>query len=141
MHFFDDSYRPVPLEVHTIAYGNPRNIFLFERSLDDRVPEVIRKYSQGRQTLIFCSSKKGTETLASLLASKLGTMRQNAAAGSQQSPFTGAAIQDQRLHGLVNQGFAYHHAGLPPDDRMAIEDAFLMGHIMVLCSTSTLVGK
>ena len=64
-HYFDDGFRPVPLTLHTLSYGSATsNLFLFEKNLDERVPEVVKTYSGGKQTLIFCSSKKGTETLA-----------------------------------------------------------------------------
>ena len=37
------------------------NMFLFERSLDNKVEEVIKRYSGGKQSLVFCASKSGME--------------------------------------------------------------------------------
>ena len=45
---------------------------------------------------------------------------------------------DEKLKNLIGKGYAYHHAGVPADDRAFIEDLFLRGSIHVLCATSTL---
>ena len=38
----------------------------------------------------------------------------------------------------MQAGVAFHHAGLDPNDRRIVEDAYLKGHVSVLCCTSTL---
>ena len=43
-------------------------MFLFERNLDRHVLDVIRRFSNSKQTLVFCTSKNGTENLAAMLA-------------------------------------------------------------------------
>lgn len=40
--------------------------------------------------------------------------------------------------GLVEHDLAFHHGGLDPSDRSAVEAAFLNGRIKVLATTSTL---
>lgn len=30
---------------------------------------------------------------------------------------------------LVMKGLAYHHSGLPPDDRLLVEQLYIQGHI------------
>lgn len=102
-HYFDESFRPVPLTVHVAAYSNCRNPFLFEKNLDSKVLDIIQRFSDGRQTLIFCSSKKGTEALCSHLSKFM------------KLPFLEnrliAAIVDPTLRYLARSGFGYHHAG------------------------------
>ena len=135
-HFFDDGFRPVPLTMHTLSYGSASNLFLFERSLDERVPDVVKTYSDNKQTLVFCSSKKGTETLAKLLMFRLGTKRPPPG-HKPTTPFqpkNNMVIQDAALRDMVARGYAYHHAGLPPDDRAAVEESFLSGRIQVILS-------
>ena len=39
---------------------------------------------------------------------------------------------------LLQQGIGYHHAGLPSCDRQGVEDAYAIGAVRILCSTSTL---
>lgn len=38
----------------------------------------------------------------------------------------------------MQQGIAFHHAGISLEDRTAVEKEFLSGSINILCSTSTL---
>jgi ATP-dependent DNA helicase HFM1/MER3 len=108
---------------------------LFEKGLDEKVSDVIRNFSDGKQALIFCSSKKGTEIL-SLRLSK--SIRVTLPDRDSRSFSQISAISDSKLRGAAGLGFGYHHAGVSPDDRSIVEDLFLSGSIQVLCTTSTL---
>lgn len=136
VHFFDDTFRPVPLEVKVESYGQARNPFLFEKILDGRVRSVISRYSEGKQTLIFCASKKGAENLCDILLRETYSASRNA--NTQEVNNLINSLQDIHLKALVQRGYGYHHGGLPPDDRVIVESLFLGGYIDVLCSTSTL---
>lgn len=72
MHYFDQTYRPTPLRVHTLSMGAGSNQFLFEKSLDAKVKEIIDQYGDGKPVLIFCASKSSSEKLAGLLAQQFG---------------------------------------------------------------------
>lgn len=137
IHFFDEEFRPVPLEVHTLSFGKMGNPYLFEKSLDKRVKDIILRYNDNKQTLIFCSSKKNAEHLATLLSKEhlIPSLKINTDSNAR---LVVDRIQDHSLKDLVNLGYGYHHAGLPPDDRMIIEQMYLAGFINILCSTSTL---
>ena len=100
--------------------------------MDSRVPEIIYRYGEGRQVLIFCASKKGTEHLAHELSKKLRLSNTTPTANNWKR------LQDNKLHSLIQQKIAYHHSGLPPDDREVVEQLFTSGHIRILCSTTTL---
>jgi hypothetical protein len=41
IRYFGESYRPVPLTVHTLPQGSMNNPFLFDKSLDDKVLPII----------------------------------------------------------------------------------------------------
>ena len=97
---------------------------------------MIRKYSDNRQTLVFCSSKSGAEQLARQLSDKIRVPPADDRSSGLESRI--AAISDAGLRSLVQAGFAYHHAGLPPADKDLVEDLYLRGRVHVLCSTSTL---
>lgn len=135
IHYFDENFRPVPLVTHTLALGSSANPFLFERSLDDRVPDIVRRYSDGKQVLIFCATKKGTETLCTKLSRQLRCVMNWSAEELQLV----ATLYDAGLREKIKTyGVAYHHSGLSPDDRLLVEQLYLMGKILILCSTSTL---
>jgi Sec63 Brl domain/Helicase conserved C-terminal domain len=130
---FDDSYRPVPLTTHVALCGDAgKNQFLFNKNMNQRVPGVIRQFSKGKPTIIFCHTKKESETLASELShnSNLGFSINNPKLASQTSVIA--------LQRCLLRGVAYHNAGLDILDRKLVEKAFLEGHIRCLCATSTL---
>jgi ATP-dependent DNA helicase HFM1/MER3 len=135
VHDFDQTYRPVPLQIKTISYPNMSNPFLFERSLEGKVKDVIQRFSDHKQTIVFCSSKKNAENQASkLLFQGLLSYKEP----SETLNLEIMKLQDENLRNLASQGYGYHHSGLYPDDRMIVERLFLSGFISVLCSTSTL---
>lgn len=50
---FSDSMRPVPLKIHSLAVPmNGKNGFSFDYSLNYKLPEVIKKYSNEQPALI-----------------------------------------------------------------------------------------
>lgn len=126
---FDSSYRPVPLRVDVHACGFlGRNEFKFWESLEAQVPSIIRQCSDNKQTLIFCHTKNDTEKLCkALIAQKIGNT---------------TAITTSSMPGSVEYNFlhrvAFHHAGMPPEDKARVEEAFAAGEIRCLCATSTL---
>lgn len=98
---------------------------------------MIKQYSQGKQVLIFCLSKKAAETLAFNLIGKIGA-QPNHNFRMSNSLDQNYSFQDPNLEKLVTNRIAYHHASLPYDDRAYIEGLYLNGNILVLVSTSTL---
>lgn len=55
----------MPLEYFVFGYpNNSKNEFLFDNGLNWKLLDLIRKYSGGRPTLVFCSSRKGCVTAA-----------------------------------------------------------------------------
>jgi len=79
--------------------------------------QVIQKYSDRKPTLVFCESKKSTETLAQKLSTTYGMTTSydhhgssSSSGGSSSSLIDG--VQDSKLKGLLRVGLGYHHAGL-----------------------------
>lgn len=128
-YVFDGSFRPVPLTKHVTGCGFVgKNEFQFWNKLNDQVPEIINRFSAGKQVLIFCHTKSETERLcATLITNKLGNKNH-----------LNTAAPPGTVDHCLSYGVAYHHAGILPADKNRIEHAFAAGQIRCLCATSTL---
>lgn len=126
---FDDSYRPVPLTKHVNGLGNVgKNEWRFWSNLDEHVPEIIQRFSHGKQSLIFCHTKNATQKIADMLIRRRSFGNRNV----QTSAAPGT------VQYFLDHGVGYHHAGMEKDDRQRIEVAFAEGKIRCLAATSTL---
>jgi ATP-dependent DNA helicase HFM1/MER3 len=56
---FGEDYRPVPIMLQVIGYPQRQKDFLFDSGLNFRLHDLIMKFSSGKPTLVFCSSRKG----------------------------------------------------------------------------------
>mmetsp|Transcript_43502 Transcript_43502/g.105453 ORF Transcript_43502/g.105453 Transcript_43502/m.105453 type:complete len:1281 (+) Transcript_43502:835-4677(+) len=127
---FDDSYRPVPLRKIVQGMGKVyKNEWKFYNSLCQHVPEIIQRFSHGKQSLIFCHSKKETERVADLLVEKLAPNKGKR--GHSSAPR--GSIQY-----YIDNAVGFHHAGLDKENRKVVEEAFAAGRIRCLAATSTL---
>eukprot|EP00554_Chaetoceros_debilis_P010508 CAMPEP_0194110528 /NCGR_PEP_ID=MMETSP0150-20130528/9767_1 /TAXON_ID=122233 /ORGANISM="Chaetoceros debilis, Strain MM31A-1" /LENGTH=1867 /DNA_ID=CAMNT_0038799741 /DNA_START=175 /DNA_END=5775 /DNA_ORIENTATION=- len=131
---FDSSYRPVPLETHVVGLGDiGKNQFLFDKSLDKHVLDLLRRFSNNKPSIIFCHTKKQTETLASHLCSAYGDSSNNSTRLNMSKRTNLSSLQQ-----CLKKGIAFHHAGMESDNRHLVEEMFTMGLIRCLCATSTL---
>ena len=126
---FDSSFRPVPLliDVHACGFLG-KNEYKFWESLEAQVPPLIQRFAGNKQTLIFCHTKKDTEKLCKVLIDR-GVGNPNKVATSA----TEGGVEYNIRHRA-----AFHHAGMPPEDKARVEKAFASGEIRCLCATSTL---
>ncbi|CAJ1930861.1 unnamed protein product [Cylindrotheca closterium] len=125
---FDESYRPVPLETRVVGLGYiGKNEYRFWTNLDEQIPHLIARYADRKPTLIFCHTKKETESLAKHLISK------NFGNNSNTSAAPPGSVQY-----CLDSGVAYHHAGVQASERRSIERAFANKTLQCLCATSTL---
>mgnify|MGYP000147125171 CR=1 FL=1 len=133
---FDDSYRPVPLQIVVKNCGKIwKNEFLFNKGLGKHVKGVIDEHSGNKPTIVFCHTKKDTEVLAEELSKTIPRPRHEQLAALRDAS---AKVSVNSLKALVLKGCAYHHAGLSTSDREVVEALFLTGFCRVLASTSTL---
>ena len=133
---FGEDFRPVKLQKFVYGFDGLPNDFAFEKTLDGKLPNLIQKYSQKRPMMIFCFTRKSCETTAGILAE--WWTRQRGMDRAWPVPAQMPVVGSKELQELVGCGVAFHHAGLDPQDRHAIETAFLKGNVSLICCTSTL---
>ncbi len=97
----------------------------------------------GKQTLVFCSTKRGAEAQADRIAARLRRMQSGreewaANAHTVVSVLSSPTKQCRRLAACLEQGVAFHHAGLHRRQRSCIEDGFRAGSVSIICCTPTL---
>ncbi|CAG0883311.1 unnamed protein product [Darwinula stevensoni] len=138
-HFvMGDEVRPVQLRKVVLGYVYHRSSteFKFDYSLSYKLHNVISMYSEGKPTLVFCSTRKSTQQTANVLGNEMHfPMPMN-----QKQMLINAAnsIRDSKLRDLLMKGIGFHHAGLAVSDRHTLEDLFTSANLPVLVATSTL---
>ncbi|KAJ3364122.1 Sec63 [Allomyces javanicus] len=146
---FGDEYRPVQLDRVVVGYPtHGKNAWQFEKSLSHHIPGLIRDHARHKPVLIFCNSRKAAEATAKHVVDELrgpaatpaGTYHPYVTRIDQRNALAAAAPQCKAadLKALVPHGVAFHHAGLDMVDRRGLEQLFLHGHLLVLCTTTTL---
>lgn len=119
---FGQSYRPVPLRTSVcgiVRRGGSGEEELVKIKVDGYV-------DSGKQVLVFVHSRGETVRVAKMLAS--GPCKVDV----KNKVLTGTLLD------LFRQGIGVHHAGLPREIRLCMEDGFKSGCIGVLVTTSTL---
>lgn len=72
---YGSEYRPCPLSIHVHGVPSWKNDFLFEKSLDGHVVDLIRQHAKpGKPTLIFSATRRGCATAADQIAQSASTL-------------------------------------------------------------------
>ncbi|XP_061654278.1 probable ATP-dependent DNA helicase HFM1 isoform X1 [Phyllopteryx taeniolatus] len=134
----DESHRPVKLRKVVLGFPcNPNQTeFKFDLSLNYKMANIIQTYSDQKPALVFCSTRKGTQQSAAVLAKDTRFIM--SAEHKQRLMTYAQSILDSKLKELVMLGVGYHHAGVEASDRKLIENAFTLGDLPVLFTTRTL---
>lgn len=133
---FGEEFRPVKLQKFVYGFDKRMNDYQFDDFLNEQLYTCIAKHSQNKPILVFCQSRKSCQKAAKRLAEEWNERQPHA----RPWPGSGGRIPvvNPDLHEILKHGVAFHHAGLDVTDRKAIEQAFLKGHLSVICCTSTL---
>jgi activating signal cointegrator complex subunit 3 len=141
LYFFDNSYRPVPLQQQYIGVtvSSPvRRLQLYNEICYKKVEESLRA---GNQVMVFVHARKATSQAAKALyeiAMKEGDVE------LFQPNFKVSDLKEieksrnREMRDVLAQGFGIHHAGMIRNDRHIVEKLFANGSIRVLCCTATL---
>lgn len=135
---FGEGYRPCLLKRIVLGYKHPGDEWAFQTSLNSKLFDVVAEHSAGKPTLVFVATRKSTAQAATALKASYDKAQTSELGAPWAKPTTTAKFSDAKLQDLASVGLAYHHAGLSLDDRKQVEREFILGHIRVLCCTSTL---
>ncbi len=143
-------WRPIILK-EGVIFGNAINFSdhsqreIKERSRDAAISLVADTLAEGGQCLIFESSRKNTEGMAS----RVGTSISSLISGETKEKLSliAAEVREssevdtaKKLALCIENGSAFHHAGLISEQRKLIEEGFRNGIIKVISATPTLAA-
>jgi pre-mRNA-splicing helicase BRR2 len=143
LFFFDNSFRPVPLQQQYIGITEKKAIKRFTLMNEICYQKVVEQAGKN-QVLIFVHSRKETGKTArairdmALEEDTLGQFIQEESATREILQTESETAKDAELKDVLPYGFAMHHAGMSRADRNLVEDLFSDKHIQVLVSTATL---
>lgn len=145
LFYFDQSFRPVPLEQHFVGVKGKPGSKTSRDNIDqvafDKVRDMLER---GHQVMVFVHSRKDTVNTAKMIYEKAmeeGCTDLFDPVGHESYPQVLRDLKTSKgreLRELVPKGFGTHNAGMPRSDRNMIERFFAEGVISVLCCTATL---
>jgi len=143
LFFFDNSFRPVPLQQQYIGITEKKALKRFQL-MNEICYEKVLQQAGKNQVLIFTHSRADTAKTAKALrdlALENDTVAQfvrDDSASREILREESESVKNPDLKDLLPYGFAIHHAGMVRSDRSLVEDLFADKHIQVLVSTATL---
>ena len=143
LFYFDNSFRPVPLQQQYIGITEKKAIKRFQL-MNEIVYEKVLSQAGKNQVLVFVHSRKECAKTArairdmALERDTLGEFLQEDGASREILQTEAETCKNKDVADLLPYGFAVHHAGMTRADRTLVEDLFADGHIQVLVSTATL---
>jgi antiviral helicase SLH1 len=145
MFFFDQSFRPVPLEQHFIGVKGKPGSKQSRDNIDSVAYEKVRDMMErGHQVMVFVHSRKDTVMTARMLMQLAAEEGREDLFSCHDHENYSNALRDMKharareLRDLFASGFGTHHAGMTRSDRNLMERMFSEGLIKVLCCTATL---
>ncbi|KAJ3030892.1 UNVERIFIED_CONTAM: DEIH-box ATPase [Siphonaria sp. JEL0065] len=143
LFFFDNSFRPCPLQQQYIGITEKKAIKRFQLMNEITYSKIMEDAGKN-QVLVFCHSRKETAKTAKAIRDMcierdtIGQILKTDAASREILQTEVAGVKDKDLADVLTYGFGIHHAGMSHADRTLVEDLFSDGHIQVLVSTATL---
>ena len=111
-----------------------------EKSLNLNTLQELGEIATTEQLLVFTDTQKHAEDTARLLAS----FRPSSAGVNDIMRSLEGAVEPtpstRRLKETIENGVAFHHAGLLPEEREIVEQSFQDGIVRIICATTTLAA-
>ena len=98
----------------------------------------IAEISKTEQSIIFVNTQRRTQRTTQIVANGLPTTSDTDELIEELDTRVESTPSTRALKRTLQNGAAFHHAGLLPVERSIIEDGFRRGLIRVLCATTTL---
>lgn len=144
LFFFDQSHRPVPLQMQYIGITERNAFKRFQLQNEICYEKALIQRRDDNQMLIFVHSRAETGKVAKALRDialerdELSMFVRDGGASQEILREEAASAKNADLREVLRYGFAIHHAGMVRGDRELVEDLFDDGHVAVLCCTATL---
>jgi helicase len=142
-------WRPIELK-EGVFFGSAINFVNSQREIkevhkDSTISLAADTLAEGGQCLIFESSRKNAEGMASRIGTAISAMlpgdaREKLTVLASEIHESSEVETARKLARCIENGCAYHHAGLIPEQRRIIEHGFRAGTIKVIAATPTLAA-
>jgi helicase len=109
-----------------------------EKALNIHLFEGLVKISQREQVIIFKNTRREAEELALQICGHLPPSRNITKWIEEIDTLIESTPSTRNLKKCMINGVAFHHAGLLPEEKRIVEEAFEEGDIRVICATTTL---
>jgi helicase len=145
------TWRPIPLKEgvyynERIMFNNDSIRIVKEDPAEDLNKLTLDTLRGGGQVLVFVNSRRSAQATSRELCADIGPLL-NAKERALLKELSKSIADDpsatkvcKKLADAVMHGSAFHHAGLRPKQRQAIEDYFKKNILKVICSTPTLAA-
>ncbi len=135
---------PIKLDVHSLEKGDfvykefNTSLVKTEKNLQYHTINGLEKASKSDQNIIFVQTQRDAERLAQTLARKLDSLDGVTEIIEKLDNAVESTPSTRQLKETIQNGVAFHHAGLLPGERLIVEEAFDKGLVRILCTTTTL---
>jgi len=109
-----------------------------ESKLGINTIEKIAEISKNEQSIVFVDTQGNTQKVAERIANGLPSTVEADYLIDELDSEVESTPPTRALKKTLQNGVAFHHAGLLPTERRIIEDGFEKGNIRVICATTTL---
>ena len=150
IYIFDESYRPVPIDIKVLSYGNTKNLYFLDQVFTKKLRVLIGEYADSKPTIIFCGSRREAERSARVLLGEVSAKKGSLQNHTNYLPLDQlqnakfleivrqSNIDNKLLRQCIFSGIGFHHAALSLNDRRFVEENFSERGLRVICCTSTL---
>src|SRR6266571_7521146 len=109
-----------------------------EKNLQYHTLDGLNKATQNDQIIIFVQTQKAAATLAETLARNFNSVSGVTGIIERLDSAVESTPSTRQLKETIQNGIAFHHAGLLSDERLIVEEAFNKGLVRIVCATTTL---